>query len=58
VHLSSVWLVPLIVGGVGAAGLATAAMLLGREVEKLQKSLRPLRATRRLSERPGHTGSR
>ena len=45
-QLTAYWLVPLAVGGVGAMAAALYSKRLDREVRNLEKSLRPLRATR------------
>ncbi|MBV9659534.1 MAG: hypothetical protein JO337_00085 [Acidimicrobiales bacterium] len=46
-HLSPLWIVPLIAGGVAAGVLAVAAGALRREVARLQRAMRPLRVTAR-----------
>lgn len=45
-QLGAYWLAPLIAGGIGAVVLAVKAKRLDREVRDLERSLRPLRATR------------
>lgn len=52
-HLSAVWLAPLGVGAVGAVALSALASRLRRQVEDLQKSMRPLRTGRDRSRRSG-----
>ena len=44
--MSPIWFVPLAVAGVGAVAASIWARLLARDVEKVRRSLRPLRATR------------
>jgi hypothetical protein len=51
VHMSAVWLAPLGVGTVGALVVSALAYRLRRQVEELQKSMRPLRTGR---DRAGH----
>lgn len=46
-HLSAVWLLPFGAGAVAAAGLTLLAARLRREVDQLQRSMRPLRTDRR-----------
>jgi hypothetical protein len=55
-ELSAIWMVPLIVGGVGAAALAVLAKRLDLRVRDLERSLRPLRTTkvRRSRQAPEH----
>jgi hypothetical protein len=54
VHLSPLWIAPLVAGGVGAAALVAAAAVVRREVSDLQRSMRPLRVKDRLrSASPG-----
>jgi hypothetical protein len=43
VHLSPVWIAPLIAGAVGAVTLVVTAAVLRKEVAELQRSMRPLR---------------
>jgi hypothetical protein len=42
--MSALWFAPLAVGVAGAVAIAAVARSLGRDVAKLQASLRPLRA--------------
>ncbi len=42
--VSTLWLIPLAVGAVGAAALARANQKLAHEVQALRRALRPLRA--------------
>ncbi|HEY3810154.1 MAG TPA: hypothetical protein VGL49_01875 [Acidimicrobiales bacterium] len=44
--MSTLWLLPLSVGGLGAVALGIAAHRLAGEVDALRRSLRPLRAAR------------
>jgi len=46
VELSGWWWAPVIAGAAGAVVLSALATHLAREVDRLQKSLRPLRTTR------------
>jgi hypothetical protein len=48
--LSAVWLVPLGIGVLGAGALGLVAARLRRDVAELQKSLRPLRVSRKTGE--------
>ena len=44
--MSSLWLVPLALGALGAVGLGVAARWLNRQVEDVQRAMRPLRTGR------------
>ena len=44
--MSSFWLVPLALGAVGAVALGVTARWLNRQVEELQRAMRPLRTGR------------
>jgi hypothetical protein len=47
VHLSEIWLVPLSAGAAGAVVLSWLAGRLRHDVERLQRSMRPLRTEHR-----------
>lgn len=52
-HLSAVWVAPIVSAGVGAAALATVAAAVRKEVAALQRTLRPLRVRTGRSLPPG-----
>ena len=50
-HLSPIWIAPLVAGAVGAVTLVAAAAIVRREVSELQGSMRPLRVKDRTRSR-------
>ena len=53
-HLSPLWIAPLVAGAVGAVALVGAAAVVRKEVAQLQRSMRPLRVRDRIrSASPG-----
>ena len=55
-HLSPVWIAPLVAGAVGAVSLVAVAAVVRRQVSELQRSMRPLRVKERNRSAPpsGH----
>lgn len=51
-HLSLVWIAPLVAGAVGAISLVAAAAVVRRQVSELQRSMRPLRVKDRIRSGP------